>query len=169
MEEEEGKAVNIWKVYFGCEKHDRLGDMSGKGYVLLVEDFKAWSKRGDGEKGRRNKEGKLVEDWMDEWELKLENVGGVHTRYDERSRVGRVLDLAVYGGGVSLKCEVEKGIVELDYGPLEVEVEVEKGKIGELDWKKGKVDWGKCEGELRVWGGMGIWMKEGKVRREHVK
>ena len=87
---------------------------------------------------------------MDEWGLKLGNKVEEYKRYDDRSGKGRVLDLAVYGRPVELRCEVGEGIVGLDHRPLEVDVRVEGWKMKEEGWRKGKVDWGKFEGELRV-------------------
>ena len=106
VEVNKGKTVDIWNVYLGQGKHENLERMEGRGNVVWMGDFNAWSKRWDGEEGRRNREGKMVEDWLDEWGLKVGNEVGKYTRYDERSGVGRVLDLAVYGGGVELKCRV---------------------------------------------------------------
>ena len=31
---------------------------------------------------------------------------GEYTRYDDRRRIGRVLDLAIYSGAVEMKCKV---------------------------------------------------------------
>ena len=164
-----GREVSVWNVYLGQGKHDRLERMEGRGNAVWVGDFNAWSKRWDGEKGKRNKEGKMVEDWMDEWGLKLGNRVGDYTRYDDRRGVGRVLDLAIYGGAIEVRCEVGEGIVGLDHRPLEVEVGVDGWRVEDEGWKKGKVDWGKYEGELRVWEGNGLWLKEGRVTREHLE
>ena len=169
LEVEKGKTVDIWNVYLGQGRHGNLESMEGRGNVVWMGDFNAWSKRWDGEKGRKNREGKLVEDWLDEWGLKVGNVVGDYTRYDERSGTGRVLDLAVYGGGVELKCVVGEGVVGMDHRPLEVEVKVEGWVVEELGWKKGKVDWDKFRAELEVWNGRGLWLKEGGVRREHLE
>ena len=68
-----------------------------------------------------------------------------------------------------LSCRVGEGIVGLDHRPLEVEVGVDGWKIEEEGWKRGKVDWNKFEGELRVWGGKKLWLKEGRVTREHLE
>ena len=164
-----GKEVDVWNVYLGQDKHDRLERMEGRGNAVWVGDFNAWSKRWDGESGRRNKEGKMVEDWIDEWGLKIGNKVGEYTRYDDKRGVGRVLDLAIYGGAVEMECEVEERIVGLDHKPLEVEVRMNRWKVEEEGWKKGRVDWNKYEGELRVWKGKGLWLKEGRVTREHLE
>ena len=47
-----------------------------------------------------------MEEWLDEWGLVVSNEIRVGTRYDERSGKERVIDLAVSGGGVRLKCRV---------------------------------------------------------------
>ena len=91
---------------------------------------------------------------------------GEETRWDENGREGRVLDLVLYGGGVEVECEVGEELVGMDHKPLEVEVRVDGWKTEELGWKKGKVDWKKFRAEWLVWGGKGLWLKEGKVRRE---
>lgn len=85
--------------------------------------------------------------------------------------MSRVLDLVVWGGGLKVKCKVgeKPEVVGLDHKPLEVEVEVEGWKVEDVGWKKGKVDWNKFGGELEVWGGRGLWLKKGKVRREHLE
>ena len=106
---------------------------------------------------------------MDEWGLEVANEVGVGTRYDDKSGVERVLDLAVYGGGLRVKCKVGEGVVGMDHKPLEVEVEMDGWRVDEMGWKKGKVDWNKLKSELEVWEGKGIWLKEGKVRREHLE
>ena len=169
VEVEGGKQVDIWDVYLGQGKHERLERMEGRGNGVWVGDFNAWSKRWDGEKGRRNKEGKMVEDWIDEWGLRVGNVVGDYTRYDDKRGIGRVLDLAIYRGAVVLECKVGEGIVGLDHKPLEVEVGIDGWKVEEEGWKKGKVDWSKFEGELRVWGGKGLWLRKGRVTREHLE
>ena len=94
---------------------------------------------------------------------------GEYTRYAERSRVGRVLDLAIYGEGVKMECRVGEEVVGMDHRPLEVEVGLEGWKIEDIGWKKGKVDWNKFEGELRVWGDEGLWLRDRMVRREEVE
>ena len=119
-------------------------------------DFNAWSRRWGGIESRRNREGVMVEDWIDEWGLKVANKVGVGTRYDVRSGVSRVLDLVVWGGGLRVSCRVGEGVVGLDHKPLEVEVEVEGWKMEDVGWKNGKVDWDKFGSELEVWGGRGL-------------
>lgn len=132
-------------------------------------DFNAWSKRWGGEEASRNREGRMVEEWIDEWGLKIGNKVGVETRYEGRSGIGRVLDLVVYGGAVEVEVEVGEGIVGLDHKPLEVEVRVDGWKVEEEGWKKGKVDWMKFRGELKVWGGKDIRLGEGKVSRRELE
>ena len=51
----------------------------------------------------------MVENWLDEWGLKVGNEVGIGMRKYEKRGVCRVLDLAVYGGGVVLKCKVGGG------------------------------------------------------------
>jgi len=70
---------------------------------------------------------------------------------------------------VDLDCKVGEGVVGMDHKPLEVKVRVEGWKVEDRGWKKGKIDWKKFESELDVWKGEGIWLKEGKVRREHLE
>ena len=161
-----GKMVDIWNVYLRQGKHEEcLGRMSGGGNVVWLGDFNAWSRRWGGEMGGRNREGILVEEWLDEWGLEVGNEVGVGTRYDGRSGRERVIDLAVKGGGVRMRCRVGEEIVGLDHKPLEVEVEVEGWVVEDKGWKKGGVDWVKFRSELKVWKGGGLWLGEGKVRR----
>lgn len=56
------KTMDVWNVYLGQGKHGRLKKMDGRGNVEWVGDINAWSKRWDGESGRRNKKGKMVEE-----------------------------------------------------------------------------------------------------------
>ena len=162
----EGEIVNVWNVYMRQGEHERnLKEMEGKGNIVWVEDFNAWSKRWGGEGSGRNREGVLVEDWLDEWGLRIGNKVGEGTRYEGRSGIERVLDLAVYGEGVEMECEVEEGIVGLDHKPLEVRVRVEGWRVEEEGWKKGKMDWKKFEGELKVWKGEGLLLEGGRVDR----
>ena len=56
-----GKYVDIWNVYLGSGKHERLESMNGGGNVVWMGDFNALSRRWGGEKSERNKEGRLVE------------------------------------------------------------------------------------------------------------
>jgi len=169
IELEEGRKVDVWDVYLGHGLHERLEEMSGKGNVVWLGDFNGWSKSSGGELGERNREGVKVEMWLDEWSLKVGNRVGEGTRYDSRGGKERVLDWAVYGGGVELDCKVGEEVVGMDHKPLEVKVRVEGWKVEDRGWKKGKVDWKKFESELEVWGGEGIWLKEGRVRREHLE
>lgn len=126
LELEEGKMVDIWNVYLRQGEHEGcLESMSGGGNVVWMGDFNTWSKRWGGEEKVRNREGELVEDWMDEWGLKVVNEVGKGTRYDERSGRERVLDLMVVGGGVKGRVEVGEGVVGMDHKMLEAEVEVE--------------------------------------------
>ena len=111
----------------------------------------------------------MVENWLDEWGLKVGNEGGVGTRKDERRGVCRVLDLAVYRGGVRLKCRVGEDIVGLDHMPLEVEVEVEGWVLEEERDKEVGVDWEKFKGELKVWKGGRLKLEGGKVSRERLE
>jgi len=163
------KRVDIWDVYLGHGKHERLEDMSGMGNVVWLGDFNVWSKRRGGEEGGRNGEGVRVKRWLNEGGLKVGNKIGEGTRYDGRSGKERVLDLAVYEGGVDLDCRMGEEVVGMDHKRLEVKVRVEDWKVEDRGWKRGKVDWKKFESELDVWGGKGIWVKEGKVRREHLE
>ena len=156
-------------MYLGQGRHERLGNMRGDGNVVWMRDFNAWSKRWGGIESRRNKAGVMVENWLDEWGLKVANEVGVVTRYDGRSGVSRVLDLVVWRGGMRVDCRVGEGVVGLDHKPLEVEVEIEGWKVEEVGWKKGKVDWDKFGSELEIWGGKGLWLKKGRVRREHLE
>lgn len=55
------RKVDVWNVYLGQGKHEGLRDMDGRGNVIWMGDFNAWSKRWGGEGSRRNKEGMLVE------------------------------------------------------------------------------------------------------------
>ena len=160
-----GKHVDVWNVYLGQGKYERLEDMGGKGNVVWLGDFNAWSKRWGGEGSKGNREGRMVENWLDEWGLKVGNEVGVGTRKDEKRGVCRVLDLAVYGGGVLLKCRVGEDIVGLDHKPLEVEVEVEGWVLEENRGKEVGVDWEKFRGELKVWGGGGVKLEGGRVSR----
>ena len=169
LELEGGKRVDIWDVYLVHGMHGRLEEMGGLGNVVCLGDFNGWSKRWSGEKGERNGEGVKVEKWQDEWSLRVGNRVGEGTRYDGRSGKERVLDLAVYGGGVELECRVGEEVFGMDNKPLEVKVRLEGWKVEDRGWKKGKIDWGKFGSELDVWGGEGIWLKEGKVRREHLE
>ena len=164
-----GKYVDVWNVYLGSGKHGRLEDMSGRGNVVWLGDFNAWSKRWGGEKSERNREGRLVESWLDEWGLRVGNEVGVGTRKDERRGVCRVLDLAVYGGGVRLKCKVGEDVVGLDHKPLEVEVEVEGWILEEEKGVEVGVDWEKFKGEIKVWGGGGLILEEGGVSRKRLE
>ena len=165
-----GKMVDVWNVYLRQGKHEEhLRLMEGRGNVVWMGDFNAWSKRWGGEGGERNREGLLVEDWVDEWGLRVGNKVGEGTRYESRSGKERVLDLAVYGGGVEMKCEVGEGIVGLDHKPLEVEVKVEGWEVEDKGWKKGGVDWDKFDAELEVWGGEGLYLEGGKVEREELE
>jgi len=137
LEVGKGKIVNVWNVYLRQGKHEEnLGRMEDKGNVVWVGDFNAWSERRGGEKGEWNRERVLVEDWVDEWGLKIENEVGVGTRYEARSGKERVLDLAVNGGGVELDCKVGEGIVDLDHKPLVVKVKVEGWEVEDKGWKK---------------------------------
>ena len=97
---------------------------------------------------------------MDEWGLVVSNEIRVGTRYNERSGKERVIDLAVSGRGVRLKCRVREGIVRLDHKPLEREIEVERWLVKDKGWKRGGVDWKKFRSELKVWGGKGVWLKD---------
>lgn len=121
----EGKYVDVWNVYLGQGKHERLKDMDGKGNVVWMGDFNRWSKRWGGKGSERNREGRMVENWLDEWGLRVGNEVKVGTRKDERRGKCRMLDLVVYGGGVEVRCKVGEDVVRLDHKPLEVEVEVE--------------------------------------------
>ena len=102
----ERKWVDIWNVYLGQGRHGRLEEMKGGGNVVWIGDFNAWSKRWGGEEACRNREGRMVEEWIDEWGLKIGNEVGVETRYEVRSGIGRVLDLVVYGGAVEVEVRV---------------------------------------------------------------
>ena len=117
----------------------------------------------------RNREGRLVENWLDEWGLKIGNEVGVGTRKDEKRGLCRVLDLAVYGGGVRMKYRVGEDIVGLDHKPLEVEVEVEGWMLEEEKGKEVGVDWEKFRGELKVWGGEDMRLEEGKISRARLE
>lgn len=165
----EGKSVDIWNVYLGQGRHERFKDMKDDGNVVWLGDFNAWSKRWGGEESGRNREGRMVEEWLDEWGLRVGNEVGKGTRYEGRNGVSRVLDLAVYGGGVRMDCKVGDGVVGLDHRPLEVEVELEGWRVEEIGWRKGGVDWRKFEGELKVWGGKGIVLERGSTTREKLE
>ena len=161
--------MDVWNVYLGQGKHERLGERSGKGNVVWLGDFNAWSKRWGGAEGGRNKEGRMVENWLDEWGLKVGNEVGVGTRKDERRGVCRVLDLAVYGGGVKLECKVGEDVVGLDHKPLEVEVVVEGWVLEEDKGKEVGVDWEKFKGEIKVWKGGGLRLEGGRVSRARLE
>ena len=94
---------------------------------------------------------------------------GVGTSKDKRRGVCRVLDLAVYSGGVKLECKVGEDIVGLDHKPLEVEVEVEGWRLEEEKGKEVGVDWEKFKGEIKVWGGRGLRLENGRVSRERLE
>ena len=119
------RKVDIWNVYQGQGRQDGLGSMRGEGNVVWVGDFNAWSKRWGGEESRRNREDMMMENWLDEWGLRVANEVGVETRYDEKSEKGRVLDIAVYGGGLRVRCKVGEGVVGMDHKLGEVEVEMD--------------------------------------------
>lgn len=61
-----GKEVSVWNIYLGQGKHDRLERMDERESAVWIGDFNEWSKRWDGEKERRNKKGRMVEEWMNE-------------------------------------------------------------------------------------------------------
>ena len=63
-----GKMVDIWNVYLKQGKHKEcLGKMEGGGKVGWLGDFNTWSRRWGGQIDGRNREGILVEEWLDEW------------------------------------------------------------------------------------------------------
>jgi len=112
------------------------------------------------------REGGIVEEWIDEWGMKVLNEVGCVTREDDREGVrGRVLDLAICGGELVAECRVGEGVVALDHKPLEVEVKMEGWVIDKDMMLKKEMDWEKLESELRVWGGNWGWdrrIKEGR-------
>jgi len=110
-----------------------------------------------------------VENWVNEWGLRVANKVGVGTRYDKRGGVWRVLDLVVCGGGFEASCKLGEGVVGMDHRPLEVEIEADGSRVEDIGWKKGGVDWEKFKCELRVWRGEGIGLLEGKVQRRDLE
>jgi len=92
--------VDVWTVYLGQGKHGRLEEKRGGSNVVWLGDFNAWSKRWGGVESRRNREGVLVENWIDEWGLEVGNEVGVGTRYDERTGV------CVRREPISKSCEI---------------------------------------------------------------
>ena len=169
VEVKKGKYLDVWNVYLGQGKYERLKSMEGKGNVVWLGDFNAWSRRWGGEESGRNKEGRMVEGWLDEWGLKVGNEVGVGTRKDERRGVCRVLDLAVYGGGVEVECRVGEDIVGLDHKPLEVEVRIEGWMMEEEEGKEVGVDCERFKGEIKVWGGGGLILEKGRISRERLE
>lgn len=162
--------MDVWNVYLGQGKHeDCLRSMKEGGNVVWLGDFNTWSRRWGGEEEVRNREGELVESWLDEWGLKVLNKVGKGTRYEERSGKERVLDLMVVGGGVKGKCDIGEGAVGMNHKVLEVEVEMEGWMVEEKGWKKGAVDWVKFRGEIKLWGGKRMVLEEGKISREKLE
>ena len=56
-----GRYVDVWNVYLGQGRHERLESMEGGGNVVWIGDFNGWSRRWGGEGSERNREGRMVE------------------------------------------------------------------------------------------------------------
>ncbi|PUU74720.1 hypothetical protein B9Z19DRAFT_1067998 [Tuber borchii] len=128
--------------------------LESRGEVLVMGDFNAWSKRWGGEEEVNTDEGNMVERWIDEWVLELGNEVGRITRVsDKEGGRGRVLDLVVYGGDLSVEVKVEEGLVGMDHRPMEVEMGVIGNSIDKDMMMRKEVDWVKMEAELKIRGG----------------
>jgi len=158
LEVGEGRRVCIWNVYVGAGKHGDFDFPEGRGNLVVLGDFNAWSRRWGGMEEVNTTEGEIVEEWIDGWGMKVVNEGGSITREDDREGFrGRVLDLAICGGELEAKCRVGEGVIALDHKPLEVEIEMKGWAIDKDMMLRKEVDWERLESELRLWGGEVEW------------
>jgi len=166
LEVGEGRRVSIWNVYVGKGKHEGFNFPEGRGNVVVLGDFNAWSRRWGGMEEVNTREGRIVEEWVDGWGMKVVNEVGCITREDDREGYrGRVLDLAICGGELETRCRVGEEVIGLDHKPLEVDVRMEGWTIDKDMMIRKEVDWEKLERELRLWGGEVDWNERIKMGR----
>jgi len=152
----EKRKLEIWNIYVGSGKHRRFEWVEGDRNGIVMGDINARSKRWSGEEGEENREGRIVEEWMDEWGWKVGTERGVVTRRGEKEGVkDGVLDVGFYVGGVMVEGRTWDWVGSLDHRPVEMVVEVIGEELKRKEEREGKVDWERVEAELRLMKGEG--------------